>query len=131
MALPRCGPKSYPCARPQPFRGPHPRWVARGSAPPFVPAPRTYGPLPRAHDVARREGNGMKRRRDEIDEILRFVQEHPESYASLAVCRRALAGGVERVTGETRLQLEQYLHEAPDDEIGADDTTDARGASRR
>ena len=61
----------------------------------------------------------MKRRRDEIDEILRFVQEHPESYASLAVCRRALDGGLGRVTGDTLLQLEQYLHEAPDDEIEA------------
>ncbi len=54
-----------------------------------------------------------------IDEILRFIQQHPESYASLAVCRRALDGGLERVTGDTLVRLEEYLQEAPDDEIEA------------
>lgn len=58
-------------------------------------------------------------RRDEIEQILQFIAEHPESYASLAVCRRALDGGLERVTGETISLLEQYLHQAPDEEIDA------------
>lgn len=54
-----------------------------------------------------------------ITEILRFIEEHPESYASLAVCRRALDGGLERVTGDTLTRLEEYLQAAPDDEIEA------------
>lgn len=61
----------------------------------------------------------MQQRGQEINEILRFIQDHPESYASLAVCRRALDGGLDRVTGETLLQLEAYLGVAPDDEIEA------------
>lgn len=55
-----------------------------------------------------------------IAEILRFVEDHPESYASLAVCRRALDGGLDRVTGTTVSQLQQYLEDdASDDEIEA------------
>lgn len=58
-------------------------------------------------------------RQHEIEEILQFIAEHPESYASLAVCRRALDRGLERVTIHTLLQLEEYLHQASDDEIDA------------
>jgi len=58
-------------------------------------------------------------RRHEIQEILQFIAEHPESYASLAVCRRALDRGLERITEQTLRQLEHYLHGAPDDEIEA------------
>ncbi|MBO8141354.1 MAG: hypothetical protein H0Z37_04130 [Firmicutes bacterium] len=58
-------------------------------------------------------------REEGIAQILRFIQEHPESYASLAVCRRALDGGLERVTGATVTQLEKYLRGAPDDEVEA------------
>lgn len=58
-------------------------------------------------------------RRKEIQQILQFVAEHPESYASLAVCRRALDVGLERVTGQTLSMLAQYLEDAPDDEIDA------------
>lgn len=54
-----------------------------------------------------------------IEEILRFVREHPESYASLAVCRRALDVGLERVTAPHIAELDTYLHQAPDDEIAA------------
>lgn len=54
-----------------------------------------------------------------ISEILRFIEEHPESYASLAVCRRALDGGLERITSDTLQELEKYLEAAPDDEIEA------------
>lgn len=54
-----------------------------------------------------------------ISEILRFIEEHPESYASLAVCRRALDGGLDRVTADTVAELEKYLQNAPDDEIEA------------
>lgn len=62
----------------------------------------------------------MRGRGKGIDEILRFVSDHPESYASLAVCRRALDGGLERVTDTTLAQLQQYLKEdASDDEIEA------------
>jgi len=58
-------------------------------------------------------------RDEEIAQILEFITEHPESYASLAVCRRALDVGLERVTAHTLRQLEQYLRQAPDDEIEA------------
>lgn len=61
----------------------------------------------------------MRGRGEEIYEILRFIEEHPESYASLAVCRRALDKGLERVTGDVLVQLEAYLRGAPDDEIEA------------
>lgn len=55
-----------------------------------------------------------------IAEILRFIGDHPESYASLAVCRRALDGGLDRVTGNTLAELQQYLEDdASDDEIEA------------
>lgn len=55
-----------------------------------------------------------------IAEIMRFVHDHPESYASLAVCRRALDGGLDRVTGTTLNELQQYLEDdASDDEIEA------------
>ncbi|OUM98365.1 MAG: hypothetical protein BAA04_05960 [Firmicutes bacterium ZCTH02-B6] len=58
-------------------------------------------------------------RSEEIQQILEFIAEHPESYASLAVCRRALDVGLERVTAQTLSLLEEYLHQAPDDEIDA------------
>lgn len=62
----------------------------------------------------------MFRRGEGIGEIMRFIQDHPESYASLAVCRRALDGGLDRVTGATLSQLQQYLEDdASDDEIEA------------
>ena len=62
----------------------------------------------------------MIARGEGIADILRFIEDHPESYASLAVCRRALDGGLDRVTGATLAQLQQYLEdEAPDDEIEA------------
>lgn len=61
----------------------------------------------------------MLGRSEGIDQILQFIQQHPESYASLAVCRRALDNGLERVTGDVLLRLEEYLREAPDDEIEA------------
>lgn len=63
---------------------------------------------------------GMFGRGEGIAEILRFIEDHPESYASLAVCRRALDGGLDRVTGATLADLQQYLEDdASDDEIEA------------
>lgn len=61
----------------------------------------------------------MEERGQGIEEILQFIASHPESYASLAVCRRALDTGLDRVTGTTLEQLEHYLHGASDDEIEA------------
>jgi len=53
----------------------------------------------------------------EINSILRFVNEHPESYASLAVCRRALDGGLSEITDPVIRDLRDYLENAPDSEI--------------
>lgn len=50
---------------------------------------------------------------------MEFVRAHRNSYASLAVCRRALDQGLSEVTDPVIAQLEQYLAEAPDDEIEA------------
>lgn len=50
---------------------------------------------------------------------MEFVQRHPESYASLAVCRRALDAGLDRVTPQVVERLASYLQEAPEDEVMA------------
>lgn len=67
------------------------------------------------------EGVEILAERDvEIAEILRFIDSHPESYASLAVCRRALDGGLDRVTADTVARLQSYLEEyASDEEVEA------------
>lgn len=61
----------------------------------------------------------MSGRKREIERIMEFVRAHRNSYASLAVCRRALDQGLSEVTDPVIAQLEQYLAEAPDDEIEA------------
>jgi len=58
-------------------------------------------------------------RRHEIESILSFVSDHPNSYASLAVCRRAIDSGIERIDGTIINALREHLEEAPDDEIDA------------
>lgn len=55
-----------------------------------------------------------------IAQVLAYVQEHPQSFASLAVCRRALGHEPEgEVDPATRLRLEARLQEVPDDELEA------------
>lgn len=50
---------------------------------------------------------------------MEFVSAHPHSYASLAVCRRALDSGIGEIDRETLEQLRAYLEQAPDEEIAA------------
>jgi hypothetical protein len=61
----------------------------------------------------------MAERSLEIERILDFVSTNRNSYASLAVCRRALDPGLEQVTRETVDELRNYLLQAPDAEIDA------------
>lgn len=61
----------------------------------------------------------MAERDLEISRILEFVEQNRNSYASLAVCRRALDPGMEQVTPGTIQELREYLTDAPDDEIDA------------
>lgn len=58
-------------------------------------------------------------REAEIEAILGFISRHPHSYASLAVCRRALDSGIDRVDSAVIHDLDSYLQHAPDDEIQA------------
>lgn len=61
----------------------------------------------------------MHDRNREIQSIVRFVNDHRESYASLAVCRRALDAGLGQITDPVVHQLQEYLSNAPSDEIDA------------
>jgi len=58
-------------------------------------------------------------RSQQVQRILDFIAHHPESYASLAVCRRALDPGLEQVTRSIIDDLADYLHQAPSEEIAA------------
>ncbi len=60
-----------------------------------------------------------ERRQHEIDAIMAFVERHRQSYASLAVCRRALDPGIEQITPPVLSRLYQHLQTAPDEEIAA------------
>ena len=55
----------------------------------------------------------------DIEAIMAFVSAHPHSYASLAVCRRALDSGIGEIDGETLRELREHLESAPDDEVEA------------
>lgn len=55
----------------------------------------------------------------DIEAIMAFVSTHPHSYASLAVCRRALDSGIHEIDGNTLQELHDYLNSAPDDEVEA------------
>lgn len=61
----------------------------------------------------------MPGREREIQRIMDFVRSHRNSYASLAVCRRALDQGLSEVTEPIIAQLEEYLAQAPTEEIEA------------
>lgn len=61
----------------------------------------------------------MQGRDREIQSILQFVRQNPNSYASLAVCRRAIDQGLGEVTEPVIHQLQQRLDQAPADEIDA------------
>lgn len=54
-----------------------------------------------------------------IQQIVSYLREHPESTASLAVCRRALGFEPERVDDRIRQRLESRLHEVPEGELEA------------
>lgn len=65
-------------------------------------------------------GDGHTRTRDEeIEAIMAFVSEHRNSYASLAVCRRALDSGIEQIDGTVLQALKEALDQAPEDEVEA------------
>lgn len=61
----------------------------------------------------------MSRRSHEIETICSFVKEHPHSYASLAVCRRAIDSELEQVSSSIVDELREHLTQASDDEISA------------
>jgi len=50
-----------------------------------------------------------------VETIIDFVTEHPESYASLAVCRRALDKGLAVITAGTIADLRRHLFEIADE----------------
>jgi len=54
-----------------------------------------------------------------VASIMEFVSDHPHSYASLAVCRRALDSGIDRVDGGVIDALRSHLEGAPQNEIDA------------
>lgn len=72
-------------------------------------------------ELAHRPGRrGRPDRQAVIEQVMAYVREHPQSFASLAVCRRALGsepGG--EVDPQTRARLEARLQSAPDDELEA------------
>lgn len=70
-----------------------------------------------AGQVTRSEGRDE--REDRIRAILDFVARHRESTASLAICRRALGQGSERVDGSTLSALGHYLRQAASEEIAS------------
>lgn len=55
----------------------------------------------------------------DIEAIMAFITAHPHSYASLAVCRRALDSGLEAIDGDTLRSLREHLEAAPDGEVEA------------
>lgn len=61
----------------------------------------------------------LAQRTKEITAILDFVERNRSSYASLAVCRRAVDPDLEQVTPTTVGELRQRLNVAPDNEISA------------
>lgn len=70
-------------------------------------------------DIHLHESADGRGREQEIDTILAFVSEHPHSYASLAVCRRALDSGIERIDGGVINALKSHLETAPAGELDA------------
>ncbi|NLG69641.1 MAG: hypothetical protein GX496_08805 [Firmicutes bacterium] len=56
-----------------------------------------------------------------IQRVMTYVREHPQSFASLAVCRRALGSEPDegQVDDETRARLEARLETIPDEELEA------------
>lgn len=64
-------------------------------------------------------GGGRRDRNETVRRIVAFVSQHPNSYASLAVCRRALDSGIEVVDPGVVAALSNRLQDAPADEIEA------------
>ncbi len=58
-------------------------------------------------------------RAQSVESIVDFISEHPNSYASLAVCRRALDSGIETVDESVIGALRTHLESAPEDEVDA------------
>lgn len=63
--------------------------------------------------------SGRRDRAEAIDRIVSFVRDHPHSYASLAICRRALDSGIETVDKQVVAALQSHLADAPESEIDA------------
>lgn len=61
----------------------------------------------------------LAQRKDDIERIVQFVRENRNSYASLAVCRRAIDSGLGQVTEPVIGELQSHLEQASDDEIDA------------
>lgn len=61
----------------------------------------------------------MHERSQAIQRIVDFVNDHRGSYASLAVCRRAIDSGLDEITDPIIAQLEEHLKVAPPEEIDA------------
>ena len=62
---------------------------------------------------------GCMKRGQQVELILDFINSHPESYASLAVCRRAIDPGLAEIDRSTIYELAEYLEQAPSEEIAA------------
>ncbi len=65
--------------------------------------------------------SGPPDRQAVIQRVMTYVREHPQSFASLAVCRRALGSEPDegQVDDETRARLEARLETIPDEELEA------------
>jgi len=76
------------------------------------------------HEPPRRRDGPWGERPDRqafIQRVMTYVREHPQSFASLAVCRRALGSEPDdgQVDDETRERLEARLETISDDELEA------------
>ena len=61
----------------------------------------------------------MTQKEEEIQKIISFIQQNPHSYASIAVCRRAVDSGISTVTNSVIEELKRQLIEADENEIEA------------
>ncbi len=62
---------------------------------------------------------GCMERGHQVEMILDFINSHPESYASLAVCRRAIDPGLSQIDRSIIYELAEYLEQAPSEEVAA------------
>jgi hypothetical protein len=62
---------------------------------------------------------GCMERGHQVEMILDFINSHPESYASLTVCRRAIDPGLSQIDRSIIYELAEYLEQAPSEEVAA------------